>query len=76
MHKKHHMNKNYYFSQIYNFVLSWYNIKMVKLTREEYNLIAKSRGIKEPQNMSTKKLINKLNRHDNKRKHKKYQEQE
>ena len=49
---------------------------MVKLTREEYNLIAKSRGIKEPQNMSPKKLINKLNRHDNKRKHKKYQEQE
>ena len=76
MYKKHHMNKNYYFSQIYNFVLSWYNIKMVKLTREEYNLIAKSRGIKEPQNMSPKKLINKLNRHDNKRKHKKYQEQE
>ena len=46
---------------------------MVKLTREECNLIAKNRGIKEPQNMFTKKLRNKLNRHDNKRKHKKYQ---
>ena len=44
---------------------------MEKLTREEHNLIAKNKAIKEPQNISTKKLINKLNRHDNKRKHKK-----
>ena len=44
---------------------------MIKLTSEEYNLMAKNRGIKEPQNMSTKKLLNKLNRHDNKCTHKK-----
>ena len=41
---------------------------MVELTREEYNLIAKCRGIKNPQNMSTKKLLNTLNRYDSKRK--------
>ena len=41
---------------------------MVELTREEYNLIAERRGIKKPQNMSTKKLINTLNRYDSKRK--------
>ena len=28
---------------------------MVELTREEYNLIAERRGIKKPQNVSTKK---------------------
>ena len=37
---------------------------MVELTREEYNLIAERRGIKKPQNMSTKKLINILNRYE------------
>ena len=41
---------------------------MDKLTREEYNLIAERRGIKKPQNMSTKKLINTFNRYDSKRK--------
>ena len=41
---------------------------MVELTREEYNLIAEHQGIKKPQNMSTKKLINTLNRYDSKRK--------
>ena len=41
---------------------------MVELTRKEYNLIAERRGIKKPQNMSTKKLINTLNRYDSKRK--------
>ena len=44
---------------------------MAELTREEYNLIAERRGIKKPQNMSTKKLINTLNRYDSKRKGKK-----
>ena len=34
---------------------------MVELTREEYNFIAERRGIKKPQNMSAKKLINILN---------------
>ena len=37
---------------------------MVELTREEYNIIAKCRGIEKPQNMSTKKLISTLNRYD------------
>ena len=47
---------------------------MVELTREEYNLIAKGRGIEKSQNMSTKKLINTLNRHDSRRKRKKLSE--
>ena len=41
---------------------------MVELTREKYNLIEEHRGIRKPQNMSTKKLINTLNRYDSKRK--------
>ena len=48
------------------FFLSLYNIKMtskiVMLTRKEYDLIAKNRGIKEPQNMSTEELLNTLSR--------------
>ena len=39
---------------------------MIELTREENNLIAERRGIKKHQNMSTKKLINTLNRYDSK----------
>ena len=39
---------------------------MVELTREKYNLIEEHRGIKKPQNMSTKKLVNTLNRYDSK----------
>ena len=46
------------------FVLAWY--QMVEITREEYNLIAERRGIKKSQNMSTKILINTLNRYDSK----------
>ena len=41
---------------------------MAELTREEYNFIAERRAIKKPQNMSTKKLLNTLNRYDSKRK--------
>ena len=41
---------------------------MVQLTREENDLIEKKkRGIIEPQNMSTKELLNTLNRYDSKR---------
>ena len=43
---------------------------MVELTREEYNLIAKGRGIIKPQNMPTK-LINTLNRYDSRHKREK-----
>ena len=32
----------------------------IVLTRKEYNLIAKNRGIKEPQKMSTEELLNTL----------------
>ena len=39
-----------------------------ELTRKEYNLIAKKRGIQEPQNMSTEELLNTLSRYDSKRK--------
>ena len=40
----------------------------IELTRKEYNLIAKNRGIQEPQNMSTEELLNILSRYDSKRK--------
>ena len=33
---------------------------MVEWTRKEYNIIAKNRGIREPQNMSTQELLNTL----------------
>ena len=36
----------------------------MELTRKEYNIIAKNRGIIEPQNMSTKKLINTLSKYN------------
>ena len=42
--------------------------KNITLTRKEYNLIAKSRGIKEPQKMSTEELLDTLSRYDSKRK--------
>ena len=45
---------------------------MVELAREEYNLIAQCRGIKKPQNMSTRKLINTLNRYDSEREDEKF----
>ena len=38
--------------------------KIITLTRKEYDLIAKNRGIKEPQKMSTEELINTLYRYD------------
>ena len=41
--------------------------EIVMLTRKEYDLIAKSRGIKEPQKMSTEELLNTLYRYDIKR---------
>ena len=41
---------------------------MIELIRQEYNLIAERRGIKKPQNMPTKKLLNTLNRYDTRRK--------
>ena len=41
---------------------------MVELTRKEYDIIAKHRGITEPQNMSTQELINILSRYDSRRK--------
>ena len=41
---------------------------MVELTRKEYNIIAKNRGIMEPQNISTQELINTLSRYDDRRK--------
>ena len=40
----------------------------IKLTRKEYNLIAKNSGIQESQNMSTAELLNTLSRYDSKRK--------
>ena len=42
--------------------------KIIELTRKGYNLIAKNRGIQEPQNMSTEELLNTLSRYDSKRK--------
>ena len=43
-------------------------LKIIELTRKEYNLIARNRGIKEPQNMSTEELLTTLSRYDSKRK--------
>ena len=37
---------------------------MVELTRKEYNIISKNRGIIEPQKMSTKELMSTLSRYD------------
>ena len=39
-------------------------LKSITLTRKEYDLIAKNRGIIEPQNMSTEELLNTLSRYD------------
>ena len=36
---------------------------MVELTWKENNIIAKNKGIIEPQNMSTQELLNTLNRY-------------
>ena len=40
----------------------------IELTREEYDIIAKNRGIDEPEKTSTKKLLKTLSRYDSKRK--------
>ena len=40
----------------------------ILFTRKEYDIIARSRGIKEPQNMVTEELLNALSRYDSKRK--------
>ena len=42
--------------------------KIIELTRKEDNLMAETRSIQEPQNMSTKELLNTLSRYDSKRK--------
>ena len=41
---------------------------MVELTRKEYNIIEKNRGIIEPQNISTQELIDTRSRYDSRRK--------
>ena len=41
--------------------------KIITLTRKEYDLIAKNRGIKEPQKMSTGELLDTFYRYDTKR---------
>ena len=52
--------------------MSLHNIKMtskiVTITRKEYDLVAKNRGIKEPQNTSIEELLNTLSRYDSRRK--------
>ena len=40
----------------------------IVFTGKEYDLVARSRGIKERQNMSTEELLNALSRYDSKRK--------
>ena len=43
--------------------------KNIALTRKEYDIIEKSRGIQKPQDMSTDELLNALgSRYDSKRK--------
>ena len=41
---------------------------MVEFTEKEYDIIAKNRGIIEPQKMTTQELIDTLNRYDGSRK--------
>ena len=41
--------------------------RIIEFTRKEYDIIARSRGIKEPQNMSTEELLNALSRYDSKK---------
>ena len=41
---------------------------MVEFTTKEYNIIAKNRGIIEPQNMFAQELINTLTKYDSRRK--------
>ena len=43
-------------------------IRIVELTRKQFNIIAKNRGMIEPQNMATQELINTLDRYDSRRK--------
>ena len=43
-------------------------VNNIELTRDEYDIIAKNRGIDEPEKMSTKKLLKTLSRYDSKRK--------
>ena len=40
----------------------------IAITQKEYDIIAKSRGIQNPQNMSTEELLNTLSRYDVRRK--------
>ena len=42
--------------------------KNIAITRKEYDIIGKNRGIQRPQDMSTEKLLNTLSRYDSKRK--------
>ena len=41
-------------------------LKNIVFRRKEYDIIAKNRGIKEPQKISTKELLDTLSRYDNK----------
>ena len=43
-------------------------LKIIQFTRKEYDIIAKNRVIKEPQNMPTVELLDTLCRYDSKRK--------
>ena len=42
-------------------------LKNIVFRRKKYNLIAKNRGIKEPQKMSTEELLDTLSRYNSKR---------
>ena len=44
------------------------NLSNIVFIRKEYNLIAKNRGINEPQKMSIEDLLDTLSRYDSKRK--------
>ena len=42
--------------------------KNIEITKKEYDMVAEKRGIQNPQDMSTKELLNTLSRYDSKRK--------
>ena len=53
---------------LYTYSFFFVYIIMLELTRREYNIIAKNRGVIEPQNMSTQELLNTFSRYDSRRK--------
>ena len=57
-----------YISILFYFTQYKMSTKYTQITKKELNLTAKNKGIKEPQKMSTKDLIDAISRYNSKRK--------